>query len=113
MYGRVGQESVLPVSEAGLVDLVSATHAVTDEVRLEPTHGRPTSCARLDPLGGEPLVIPGAMNREGAAGIAQLTRRQAIEFMSQFTAGLVRSDGPKRPPRCGRLASPAWRAATL
>lgn len=46
----------------------------------------------LDTLGVEPLVIPGEINRQGAAGIAQLSRRQAIEFMSQFTAGLVRND---------------------
>ncbi|MFN8644239.1 MAG: SDR family NAD(P)-dependent oxidoreductase [Candidatus Binatia bacterium] len=47
----------------------------------------------LDTLGVEPLIIPGEINRQGAAGIAQLSRRQAIEFMSQFTAGLVRTDG--------------------
>ena len=41
----------------------------------------------LDTLGVEPLIIPGEINRQGAAGIAQLSRRQAIEFMSQFTAG--------------------------
>jgi short-subunit dehydrogenase len=46
----------------------------------------------LETLGVEPLVIPGELNRQGAAGIAQLSRRQAIEFMSQFTAGLVRND---------------------
>lgn len=39
IYGPVVQESVLPVYEAGLVDLVDASHVVTDEVRLEPTHG--------------------------------------------------------------------------
>lgn len=49
----------------------------------------------LAALGVEPLVIPGELNREGAAGIAQLPRRQAIEFMSQFTAGLVRNDGKR------------------
>ena len=47
----------------------------------------------LATLGVEPLVIPGELNRQGAAGIAQLSRRQAIEFMSQFTAGLLRNDG--------------------
>ena len=46
----------------------------------------------LATLGVEPLIIPGELNRQGAAGIAQLSRRQAIEFMSQFTAGLVRND---------------------
>ncbi len=38
-YGSVVQESVLPVFEAGKVDLVTPNHTVTNEVRLEPTHG--------------------------------------------------------------------------
>ena len=38
-FADVVQESVLPVWEAGLVDLVAADHAVTDEVRLESTPG--------------------------------------------------------------------------
>jgi len=33
------QESVAPVFEAGLVDLVETDHVVTDEVSLEPTPG--------------------------------------------------------------------------
>jgi glyoxylase-like metal-dependent hydrolase (beta-lactamase superfamily II) len=36
---RVLSESVRPVFEAGLVDLVASDQAVTDEVRLEPTPG--------------------------------------------------------------------------
>jgi glyoxylase-like metal-dependent hydrolase (beta-lactamase superfamily II) len=59
-YGAVVQESVLPVYEAGRVDLVGPTHVVTDEVKLEPTHGHTpghvsvhiTSC-------GEEAVITG------------------------------------------------------
>ena len=39
IYGPVVQESVQPVFDAGLVDLVEPTHAVTSEVTLEPTHG--------------------------------------------------------------------------
>lgn len=38
-YGSVVQESVLPVYEAGKVDLVTPQHVVTSEVKLEPTHG--------------------------------------------------------------------------
>jgi len=38
-FGDVIGESVIPVYEAGLVDLVSEDHAVTDEVSLEPTPG--------------------------------------------------------------------------
>lgn len=47
----------------------------------------------LDALGGEATVlIPGEMNRMGAAAIASLPRRQAIEMMSEITAKLVRND---------------------
>ncbi|MEW6269469.1 MAG: SDR family NAD(P)-dependent oxidoreductase [Thermodesulfobacteriota bacterium] len=49
----------------------------------------------LDALGVEPLVIPGETNRQGAALIAQLPRRQAIEVMSAVTARLVRNDRPR------------------
>jgi glyoxylase-like metal-dependent hydrolase (beta-lactamase superfamily II) len=38
-YGDVVGESVKPVYEAGLVDLVGPEHVVTDEVCLEPTPG--------------------------------------------------------------------------
>jgi short-subunit dehydrogenase len=43
----------------------------------------------LDALGVEPSVVPGEMNRQGAAVIAQLPRRQAIELMSTVTARLI------------------------
>jgi uncharacterized protein len=43
----------------------------------------------LDTLGVEPLLVPGEMNRQGAAAIAALPRRQAIELMSAVTARLV------------------------
>jgi hypothetical protein len=46
----------------------------------------------LDALGVEPLVIPGELNRQGAAAIASMPRRQAISFMSRITAALVRND---------------------
>ena len=38
-YGPVIEDSVRPVVDAGLVDLVSETHVVCDQVRLEPTPG--------------------------------------------------------------------------
>lgn len=38
-YGSILEDSVQPVVDAGLVDLVSETHQVCDEVRLEPTPG--------------------------------------------------------------------------
>ena len=39
LYQSIMSESVKPVFDAGLVDLVEGEHAVTDEVRLEPTPG--------------------------------------------------------------------------
>ncbi|HEY8516505.1 MAG TPA: SDR family NAD(P)-dependent oxidoreductase [Candidatus Binatia bacterium] len=50
----------------------------------------------LDALGVEPVVIPGETNRQAAAAIAQLPRRQAIEMLSSITAQLVRNDRPRR-----------------
>jgi len=38
-FKEIIQESVIPVFDAGLVDLVKEDHVVTDEVRLEPTPG--------------------------------------------------------------------------
>ena len=49
----------------------------------------------LAALGVEPVLIPGETNRQGAAVIASLPRRQAIELMSAITAKLVRNDGPR------------------
>ncbi len=46
----------------------------------------------LAALGQEPCVIPGTLNQESAAILAGLPRRQAIEFLSQFTGQLVRND---------------------
>jgi short-subunit dehydrogenase len=43
----------------------------------------------LDALGREPLLVPGEMNRQGAALLAGLPRRQAIELLSGITGGLV------------------------
>ena len=46
----------------------------------------------LETLGREPSIIPGATNREGAAALASLPRRQAIELMSTITGALRRND---------------------
>jgi len=39
MQSAVNSDSVFPIMEAGLMDLVPATHKVCDEVTLVPTHG--------------------------------------------------------------------------
>ncbi len=49
----------------------------------------------LDALGVEPVVVPGEMNRQGAAAIAALPRRQAIELMSAVTARLIPNYRPR------------------
>jgi short-subunit dehydrogenase len=43
----------------------------------------------LAALGSEPTLIPGEMNRQSAALLAGLPRRQAIELMSAITAQLI------------------------
>lgn len=59
-YGAVVQESVLPVYEAGKVDLVGPDHVVTDEVRLEPTHGHTPGHVSVHVTSrGEEAVITG------------------------------------------------------
>jgi uncharacterized protein len=50
----------------------------------------------LETLGVEPTVVAGEANRQGAALLAGLPRRQAIDFVSAITAQLVRND---RPPK--------------
>lgn len=50
----------------------------------------------LAALGVEPVVVPGEMNRQGAAALAGLPRRQAIELMSAVTGRLVPNYGPRR-----------------
>jgi glyoxylase-like metal-dependent hydrolase (beta-lactamase superfamily II) len=60
IYGPVVQESVQPVFDAGLVDLVEATHAVTSEVTLEPTHGHTPGHVSIHIASrGEEAVITG------------------------------------------------------
>jgi uncharacterized protein len=46
----------------------------------------------LATLGVEPNVVPGEANRQGAAMLASLPRRQAIDLVSEITANLVRND---------------------
>lgn len=50
----------------------------------------------LATLGIEPNIVPGEANRQGAAILAALPRRQAIEFVSAITAKLVRNDSPSK-----------------
>ena len=95
-YGPVVQESVLPVVEAGLVDLVEPTHAVTDEVRLEPTLGHTPGHVSVHITSrGEEAVITGDLMHHPAqcahpewrssadfdGGLAERTRR---DFLARY-----------------------------
>jgi glyoxylase-like metal-dependent hydrolase (beta-lactamase superfamily II) len=66
-FGDVIAESVAPVVEAGLVDLVETDHAVTDEVCLEPTPGHtPGHVSVHIESRGETAVITGDMTHHPA-----------------------------------------------
>ena len=43
----------------------------------------------LAALGVEPTLIPGDLNRQSAQLLASLSRRQAIELISEITAHLI------------------------
>lgn len=59
-YGPVFEDSVAPVFDAGLADLVACDHRVTDEVWLEPTPGHtPGHVSVHIRSGGEEAVITG------------------------------------------------------
>ena len=62
--GDILGDSVRPVFEAGLVDLVEPGHAVTDEVALEPTHGHtPGHCSvRIRSEGREGVITGDLMH---------------------------------------------------
>lgn len=95
-YGPVVQESVLPVYEAGLVDLVAPTHAVTDEVRLEPTPGHTPGHVSVHITSrGEEAVITGDLMhhpaqcahpewRSSADSDGALAERTRRDFLSRY-----------------------------
>ncbi len=63
-YGDVMGDSVHPVVEAGLVDFVAVDHAVTDEVRLEPTPGHTPGhvSVRISSAGYEAVITGDLMH---------------------------------------------------
>ncbi|MEM8769881.1 MAG: MBL fold metallo-hydrolase, partial [Pseudomonadota bacterium] len=61
-YGPVIEDSVQPIFDAGLADLVAGDHTVTDEVRLEPTPGHTPGHVSIHIRSrGEEAVITGDM----------------------------------------------------
>ena len=103
MYGPVVQESVLPVYEAGLVDLVEPTHAVTSEVRLEPTHGHtPGHVSVHISSRGEEAVITGDVMHHPAQCAHPEWRSSADTRRRPGGADAARLSRPlRRPPDAG------------
>jgi len=61
-YGPVIEDSVQPIFDRGLADLVGETHRVTDEIRLEPTPGHTPGHVSVHITSrGEEAVITGDM----------------------------------------------------
>lgn len=58
------EDSVRPVVEAGVVDLVGADHRVSDSVWLEPSHGHTPGhvCVRIGSAGEEAVIIGDVMH---------------------------------------------------
>ena len=58
------EDSVRPVVEAGVVDLVSADHRVSDSVWLEPSHGHSPGhvCVRISSAGQDAVVLGDVMH---------------------------------------------------
>lgn len=77
-YGPVIEDSVQPIFDRGLADLVDATHQVTDEVWLEPTPGH----------------TPGHVSVHISSVCKRLTGidpndKNVIEAHAEFVAGLL------------------------
>ena len=87
----VFDESVSPVFEAGLVDLVEGDHEVTDEIRLEPTPGHTPGhvsvhvCSR-----GEEAVITGDLMHHPAQ-IARPEWRSSVDWDGEMGESTRRS----------------------
>jgi len=119
-FGDVMGDSVRPVVDAGLVDLVEPDHAITSEVRLEPTPGHTPGhvSVRISSRGQEAVITGDLMHHPCQVGrpdwsshfdvdaqAAQATRRRFLEryaerptlvFGTHFatpTAGRIVRDG--------------------
>jgi glyoxylase-like metal-dependent hydrolase (beta-lactamase superfamily II) len=94
-------DSILPVFEAGLVDLVDSRYAVTDEVRLIPTPGHtPGHVSVLVSSQGQQAVITGDLFhhplqmahpdwKDVADVDGDLAHKTRIEFLERYADGPV------------------------
>ena len=94
VFGDVFGDSVKPVFDAGLVDLVACDHIVTDEIRFEPTPGHtPGHCSvSISSRGAEAIITGDLMHHPSQcahpewassadldAELARATRRAFLE----------------------------------
>ena len=116
------KNTVEPIFAAGLADLVSCDHAVTDEVRLEPTPGHtPGHVSVRIASGGHRALITGDMTHhpvqwaEPAWGIAAdsdgaAATRTRQRILAEHTDGDLLVIGTHyAPPTAGRLVRRAGR----
>lgn len=117
-FAATFRETVDPVVEAGLADIVEWDHVLTDEVRLEPTPGHtPGHVAVRIASGGEEAMITGdlthhpvqwaepdwKMGADSDSSQAAATRRRLLE---EHVDGALLVIGTHYAPPCsGRLVS--------
>jgi glyoxylase-like metal-dependent hydrolase (beta-lactamase superfamily II) len=115
-FGDVMGDSVRPIVDQGLADLVEADHKLTDEVRLEPTHGHTPGhvSVRISSRGEDAVITgdlmhhPSQMARPGWASnfdfdqeAARATRRS---FLARYADGPVLVIGTHfATPTAGRI----------
>ena len=86
-YGPVIEDSVAPIFEAGLADLVESSHQVTDEVALEPTPGHTPGHVSVHITSrGEEAVITGDMIHHPCQ-IAHVDWSSSADWDQQMAAG--------------------------
>lgn len=125
-YGDVFGDSVQPVFEAGLVDLVDSDHVVNGEVRFEPTPGHtPGHVSVVIESQGERAVITGdlmhhpvqcahpdwASSADFDAAHAERTRREFLERYAETPVLVIGTHFAG--PTAGRIVrdGDAWRFA--
>lgn len=115
---RTNRDSVRPIVEAGLHELVETDHRVTGEVRLEPTPGHtPGHVSVVIESGGERAVITGdlmhhpiqcAMPHVASRFDHDIKRARATreDFLRRYADGPVTVFGTHfAPPTAGRVIS--------